>query len=473
MPAGANLLMPQMMASHAQAAPPTQNIPPQVAGRPSGPSFARPGQRTIGYPNGMPAGRGAGAPLRNRPVAPPAQTAAAPGISPNSIASQETPTSAPANWFPDYKNPFAPRPENAPRPWASSLDFNAPPTGMGAAVANATPQNVAPQQRRGLEPPTYNMGPMEAYTQYLQSEPERGDYKTGKFGTVINALTAGLEAKDRGLAAGVKLGEELRDRPYQEEYKKWATRGNKQKAAVDLENARYNAVERAYSRDVDNARQQQQVNISLMNAKLAREKFEHEATQDDIKMMTEGWQPSPGNDGKVVLWRMSPVTGQPEYKQTQINSEKFSAAQQLERDRISQEAQDRRTKYTADTSSANTAANIRSRESEGNLNRELRRSLDAGGNAALSGRNTAAATVKNEYPELDNAKMFGDAFTVTGNRIRINPKFTDDQAGNAELANYARTKFPNDPEKQMRFVERFKSLRYDALRFVPLDEDEE
>jgi hypothetical protein len=417
-------------------------------------------------------GRGAGTPLRNRPVTPPAQAATAPGISRESIAAQEAPLTAPRDYFGGIENPFAPRPENAPRPWASSLDFNAPQTGMGAAVSNATPQDIAPT-RRGLQAPTYNMTPMEEYTRYLQSEPNREDYKTGKFGTILNALTAGFEAKDRGLAAGVKMYDELRDRPYQEEYRKWATRGNKTKAAVDLENARYNAVERAYGRDVENARQQQQTNISLMNAKLAREKFEHEATQDDIKLMTAGWQPSPGDDGKVVLWRVSPITNQPEYKQTQINSKDFSAAQQLERDRIAREAQDRRTKYSADVSAGNTRANIASREREGNLDRELRRSLDKGGTSSLlSSRNTAAGTVKNDYPELDNP-AFKDAFTVTGNRIRINPKFTDDQAGNAELANYARTKFPNDPAKQMRFVERFKSLRYDALRFVPLDEDEE
>ena len=88
----------------------------------------------------------------------------------------------------------------------------------------------------------------------------------------------------------------------------------------------------------------------------------------------------------------------------------------------------------------------------------------------LSNRNTAAGKVKNEYPELDNP-AFRDAYTVTGNRIKINPKFTDDKAGNGALADYARTKFPSDTAKQMRFLERFKSLRRDALLFV--DEDEE
>src|SRR6185436_18898224 len=78
----------------------------------------------------------------------------------------------------------------------------------------------APQQNRnlmmpGLEPPSYNQGPGNRYSQYLQEEPTRDQYKQGGLQRILTAAGAGLEGMQHGLPAAVKYTEYMKEKPYE------------------------------------------------------------------------------------------------------------------------------------------------------------------------------------------------------------------------------------------------------------------
>ncbi len=178
--------------------------------------------------------------------------------------------------------------------------------------------------------PEYDWGPSNRYSKYLESEPNKADYKPGIWGRLLNSASAGVEAYRTGdLARGIKLGEYLNDRPYDEAYAQWKTRGTPYARAVEQEDKRYNIAGQDWNRRVDNARADQQMQIAYEKHKLDRLKAEHEIDEDTYRRATNGWQlvDGPGGPtGFAIQQRVGP-NGM-EYIQTKIPNRSLGALQQ-------------------------------------------------------------------------------------------------------------------------------------------------
>jgi hypothetical protein len=218
------------------------------------------------------------------------------------------------------------------------------------------------------EGPQYNWDPIRRYNEYLNSEPDRKDFRPGKWGTILNSVKAGIHGYQTGdVAQAHNFREALQDEPYQREVESWKRRGGGLARAAELEDKRYNIAGQDYNRRVDNARQQAELDLRKRTHMLNDEKFRYDMGKDAMDMMMKGWQPMLGPNGKIVMHRMGPQG--PEQYETNNPNDKLTAAETRSEAKARDEAAMRRTRYSADSSAASSRAANVSRENVARENR--------------------------------------------------------------------------------------------------------
>lgn len=382
------------------------------------------------------------------------------------------------NPYEDEENPFAPREQQPVGYQGVDWGFNEPDNPMNASRLNRfdfTPPQAQRPQREQPQAPQYDIGPMQRYRDYLGSEPDKAEYKPGKFATVLNSLSAGMESMDKGLGSGIKLYDQLRDRPYEEEYKRWLGRGNKVKADVDVENTRYKNLEGAYNRQVDNLRENERL-------ELARK----EDARQEQELRDKGWQLDDGPNGVRVAWRI--VNGQRQEipagtRNRYLTADEQRANQDANRSvdiwkhttvpegtRFSSGAQDRRQERSISAEEAaqqRTFAQQRDMFNTAEQGRDWRFGIaqnnQAGANRPVdpmspAANNTATGMMKNKYSEFNTQDA---PVKVVGNRIMITAK--DESEIDRYIARLAR----GDKQKAAELQDKWDSMVEDALLLVP------
>lgn len=295
------------------------------------------------------------------------------------------------------------------------------------------PQMRPMQERFQTTPePEYNMNPMQRYTQYLSDEPMRDAYKPGKFGSILNGLSAGFESMDSGsIGQGAKLFDYLQQRPYIQARSDWESRGNKVKADVELENTRYRNAVTAADRAAQRANQERTIGIQEQNANTAMERLELERK----KFEGNGWELRDGPGNTQI--RINTRTG--ESQPTDLPNRSLTAEQQINQFNKREEGLNQRhntasgsARLGASTSRANTTDIISSREKEGKANREVERWRHTTPNASVSqpkekvatptNTRTAVGLIENGYPEFndpDLVRLNGQNVTLQTNPDKI------------------------------------------------------
>jgi hypothetical protein len=382
------------------------------------------------------------------------------------------------NPYEDEENPFAPRQQQPVGYQGVDWGFNEPDNPMNASRLNrfdfATPQTFAPQRREQPQAPQYDLGPMQRYRDYLGNEPDKANYKPGKFSTILNSLSAGMESMDKGLGSGVKLYDQLRDRPYEEEYKRWLGRGNKVKADVDVENTRYKNLEGAYNRQVDNARENERL-------ELARK----EDIRQDAELRDKGWVTEDGPNGMRVASRI--VNGKREEIPTGIKNRYLTADQQQanvdtgntidiwkhttvpEGTRFSAGAADKRQERSigaAEAAQNRLFTQQRNMFSDAEAGRDWRFGVDQANRGAANrpvdpsspaANNTAVNIMKNSYPEFNIASS---PVRVRGNEIQFDEKLlgADGEPDEVKIIEYIDSISGGDKAKGRALFEKFMRL---------------
>ena len=214
----------------------------------------------------------------------------------------------------------------------------------------------------------YNWTPTERYNKYLESEPDRSQFKPGGWSRLLNAASAGVHGYRTGdIGEGIALGRALNDRPYEQAVESWKRRGTGLARAVELEDKRYKIAVEDENRRADNFRQQQELDLRRQQHLLADKKFQHEIGMDNWKLMTEGWKPMQGANGTIVMHRMG-ANGPEEYDTGKPNTA-LTAAQTLAEGKATRDAAMARTQVSANAGIQSARIGAQSRASEGALNR--------------------------------------------------------------------------------------------------------
>ena len=236
-------------------------------------------------------------------------------------------------------------------------------TGLSTSIQGARPEDIAPIQRRGMVMPEYDYGPMTRYQQYLQSEPDRANYKQNTLGKILTAAGAGVESYQHGLPAGIKLAEYMQEKPYVDALKQWQAKGGRYEAAARLADTQYKTKAAQVSRNVDDERAERALQIQQGQLDLATRKFQDVIDERQRGLISKGFTLAAGPKGNAVLWRKNPQTGALEIEDTPLPNERLTAAQQQQNIEMREQGANRRANLAATTSSRNVQAGITSRES--------------------------------------------------------------------------------------------------------------
>jgi len=339
-------------------------------------------------------------------------------------------------------------------------------TGANAFSAPNPPQQ---QQQRlqvmpGMEEPSapmYNQRVLDEYGRYLESEPNREDFKRGKFGKILDIAGAGLVGYQQGPAAGIEYGERMARRPYDEAYEKWANRGNKIAKQVELENARYKIKSDEFSRGVDDRRLERQFQLSVRKQEA-----------DEAKARDAGWTFEDGPNGSRVAMKI--VNGEPQRIDTGNPNRNLSAEEQRQQfatrlgvDIWKWNTPSANTVYSGNvsrannaasnaTSTANTAATINAagqRQQAGFKNTNEQNALykepvTAGPRATE--QTTPQMFIKNTYKDFDRPEFI--EFTGTGNQRKINVK-------EAAIKDYIRRVSQTNPRAAIKLMEDYTAMK--------------
>ena len=279
-------------------------------------------------------------------------------------------------------------------------------TGLGASIQSALPQDVAMRRRQA---PEYDYAPMQRYAEYMKSEPNQEDYKPGKLNRVLNSALAGIEGyTSRDVGRGLKLGEYLNERPYQQAQNEWQKKGSRYEADVKIADARHRNAEAAYSRSVDDRRADETL-------QLARQKI-----QLDIDAAKDrGWTFEDGPDGKQVARRIR--GGQVEVLPTVIPNGDFTVDEKrdnrredVERDIHQFDTPSGGAKLSAETSRAN--ARLAAETAKGSASYK---GTDAAINPNLPGDTSTPQKLFLAFPEFNDPKMY----SVSGTRMLVADRY--------------------------------------------------
>lgn len=202
-----------------------------------------------------------------------------------------------------------------------------------------------------LAMPEYDMNPMRRYNQYLSDEPTRDKYQPNNWQKLLYGLTGGLEAMGTGnIARGIQLTDALKDRPYEDAYKSWNTRGNKLKADVELANADYRNKSTAYDRAQQRANQERTIANTERNTDIRENEYELRLRQFE----NGGWEVKPSGNGRYMATRINPSTGQVETQDTNVSTNEITPQERIRQFNISEEGRNERNAASVGASRYNT-----------------------------------------------------------------------------------------------------------------------
>lgn len=215
----------------------------------------------------------------------------------------------------------------------------------------------------------YNWDPIRRYNEYLDKEPGRGDYQPRGWGRILNAATAGLHGYQTGdVSQAVALGRNLNEQPYERAVEDWKRKGSGLARAAELEDKRYNIAVQNENRRADNFRQQQELDLRRQTHMLNDEKFRHELTMDEWKMLQEGWKTQAGPDGTMIMFRPG-ANGQMEYRNTRVPNNEYTAAEKRAEAKTLEEGRNRRSQTSAAATLGAAKIGAESRAAEGKATR--------------------------------------------------------------------------------------------------------
>lgn len=148
----------------------------------------------------------------------------------------------------------------------------------------------------------------EALMNYINSMPKREDNQLGKWGKVGSALAAAATGYVNGPEAGIRTGQELRDRKYTQAMQDYANKGQGLKLAADLEAD-------MYGKDLDFRKFVAEVQDKQAGRELDRERlgldrdkyttqqqqWREEFEQKKEAMIAAGWKDFIDKDGNMKL----------------------------------------------------------------------------------------------------------------------------------------------------------------------------
>jgi hypothetical protein len=368
-------------------------------------------------------------------------------------------------WSPTNRTP-AQQTEQKPD-WLNSLGQFGLGTGLDLGVNQAKPEDVMPRRNvRGQ--PTYDFGPMQRYQEYLATEPDRAAYQPKGLDRIINAASAGLQGYRTGnVAEGLKVGEYMRERPYQEALKQWQGKGGRYEAEARMADTRYKTQDAAYQRDVTNARDEERLSMERQRLQIAL-----------ADARDKGYQFRPGDNGKMVAFRIK--DGKEEVLPMTISNTEYTLAQQdTQRE---ERRQDALTQHSTPSGSSLLAA-ATSRQNAAMRDATTRGAYSythGSGNEPidpkLPGDTNTPAKLLSAYGEFNDPKML----SVSGGRARFQPQFLKDMEdptrgpdGKTKGEKFfqekaARTGVPYD-----RLVERWKEFKMRINPMLLPDEEED
>lgn len=324
--------------------------------------------------------------------------------------------------------------------------------------------------------PEYNMAPMQRYTQYLTTEPDRANYQPGKFRSVVNGLSAGLEAMESGsLARGFQLGDILRDRPYDDAYRNWNQRGNKLKAEVELENANFKNKSTQYDRAQQRANQESEVRNREKNTELREQELHQRVRQFE----QGGWEVKPSGNGKYMATRINPTTQQIETLDTGVSINDLTPQQKIQQDQMLEQGRNQRARESNATSRYGTdmtrktaldrlATDVAENDKDRSLSKEIAGMPSRSNIGRVNAPNgpadmaTAVTYIKNGFPEFNKPELI----SVRGNSIdgtgleRSNPK---------KFIEVMRKIAQENGMDERQVVERWQQFKNGAARFAPVE----
>lgn len=109
------------------------------------------------------------------------------------------------------------------------------PTASSVIAPSVTAPAVSP-----INPPDTNIGriptpEIDAYKEYLRSQPNRGDYQRNKLGKLLAAVAGIAEGSQRGVGAGLAINRNIVDRPYAQAVEDWQGKGGRLKELAGIE----------------------------------------------------------------------------------------------------------------------------------------------------------------------------------------------------------------------------------------------
>jgi hypothetical protein len=102
--------------------------------------------------------------------------------------------------------------------------------------------------------PKYTSDAMEQYGKYVQEEPKRSDYKSKWWQQLAGGFIGGLDATQRGVAAGRQSREAYLDAPYNKDRAEWANRAKQMAELARIETQRNNLERQRYGQEQTAAR---------------------------------------------------------------------------------------------------------------------------------------------------------------------------------------------------------------------------
>jgi len=110
------------------------------------------------------------------------------------------------------------------------------------------------QELYDVPQPKYTKDAMEQYGKYVQEEPKRSDYKSKWWQQLAGGFIGGLDATQRGVAAGRQSRENYLDAPYNKDREAWSNRAKQMAELARIETQRNNLERQRYGQEQTAAR---------------------------------------------------------------------------------------------------------------------------------------------------------------------------------------------------------------------------
>lgn len=325
------------------------------------------------------------------------------------------------------------------------------------------------QELYDVPQPKYTKDAMEQYGRYVQEEPKRSDYKSKWWQQLAGGFIGGLDATQRGVAAGRQSREAYLDTPYNRDRAEWANRAKQMAELARIETQRNNLERQRYGQEQTAARGR--VNARRLG-RLGVNTLENSATSRDYnrsrtdltkeRTLTEGVRRETlplrtyqGADGNLMRYDIR----NPSLTQGIIGKHAGSTPDERARiARMNRDAASRRQQYASDDAWDRLESQQRFTREE---NEKYRDPADKTGGGT---RRRPASDISNEMqnqlnqayesPDFDNLRRTGALGAgSTGNDIVLNMEIVDDAIYAVEEARATGRKVDPDSDEWKIFEE--------------------